>query len=572
MNRPPTPVMPQASTPDVTFAPARIRGNDYSTLVPPEFGKWTPAMRVSVIVPAYNGQEKLDLTLAGLVQQTYPPELIEVIVVDNGSVPPLRLPEIRPERTRLIACPTPGRSNARNAGLAAAEGDVVYWLDSDIVLERTALEAHMRWHHLAPYLVVTSYLRFTTVPLPAPAQIVEVDERAKLFEPTEPHEWIVNLVERTDGLRASGTNAFGIHIGGSTSVNARLIKAAGPMDEGLILGEDTEMGYRLAEAGAVFVPEPASIGYHLGPTMQMRDAKAISRSNYAFIPDRIPQYRWLRAHPFRQYLVPYVEVEVVATGASYEDVRGTVDGVLAGTIADVSVLLLGPWDQLEPDRRAPLKDPDLDMVLVHGFYRHEGRVRLGGRSGAAPYVLRVPAGWVPGENSLSRMLELMVERDLGLMSVLLDETGDGLTVARLERTAAFARAEIVARDGENLDDAVTDVFGSMWVDAESYEFLPAASARPPAGRRATYQARTDAHSKAEVVRLTKEVERLKGKVNEWRDESKRWRASAVQFRREVGTLRRQVNALKRGRGITRITRRLGSLRRLQSLLGDNKRR
>jgi glycosyltransferase involved in cell wall biosynthesis len=574
VNRPPTPittpVMTQAS-PDVSAAPPRIRGNDYSTLTPPEFGTWTPSMRVSVIAPAYNSQEKLDLTLAGLVDQSYPAELIEVIVVDNGSVPPLRLPEIGPENTRLIVCDVPGRANARNAGLRVATGDVIHWLDSDIVLERTAIEAHMRWHHLAPYLAVTSYLRFSSNPWPPPAEVIRVDERAKLFEPTQPHEWIVNLVERTDGLRANGTSAFGLHVGGSTSVNARLIEAAGPMDEALVLGEDTEMGYRLAEAGAVFVPEPASIGYHLGPTMQMRHAKAISRSNYAFIPDRIPQYRWLRAHPYRQYLVPYVEVEVEATGSSYEDVRGTVDGILASTIPDVSVLISGPWDELVPNRRAPLEDPDLDMVLVRGYYASEGRVRLGGSPVAAPYVLRVPPGWVPAETSLARLLQLMVERNLGLLSVLLDETPEGLKIARLERTAAFARAAIVVKEGEDLDAAVTDVFGSMWVDAESYDFLPAASARPPVNRRAVYQGRSDALGRAEVVRLTKEVERLKGKVTEWREESKRWRSSAVQLRREVGTLRRQVNALKRGKGIARITRRLGSLRRLRTLLTDDKR-
>ena len=58
----------------------------------------TPTLRVSVVVPAYGGQDKLDLALAGLAAQTYPAGLIEVIVVDNGSSPPLRLPENAPRR------------------------------------------------------------------------------------------------------------------------------------------------------------------------------------------------------------------------------------------------------------------------------------------------------------------------------------------------------------------------------------------------------------------------------------------------------------------------------------------
>ncbi|GAA4563332.1 hypothetical protein GCM10023193_32200 [Planotetraspora kaengkrachanensis] len=522
-------------------------------------------MRVSVIVPAYNGHEKLDLTLAGLADQSYPAHLIEVIVVDNGSEPPLRLPEIRHPNTRLIVCATPGRANARNAGLRAATGDVIHWLDSDVVLDRVAIEAHMRWHHLAPYLSVTSYLRFTTVELPVPADVIAIDDRAKLFEPTEPHAWIVKLVDSTDKLRSSDHGAFRLHVGGSTSVNARLIKAAGPMDEGLILGQDTEMGYRLFEAGAVFIPEPRSIGYHLGPTMRMREGTSISRVSQAFIVDRVPHYRWLRTHPNRQWDVPYVEVEIDATDASYEDVRASVDGILGSTVPDVSVVLLGPWEELdrEPERRSPLKDPRLDLMLIRGHYAYDSRVQIGGRSGRAPYVLRLPAGWVPGEDTLAELLHLMVERPLGLLSVLLSGLLEGGVMARLERTAAFARARMMAREGEDLDAIVGDVFGSMQVFRETFEFLPTAEAKRPVERRTAYRARGEVSnpSNAEAQRLIKENELLKSKVAEWRDESKRWRSTAVEFRREIGSLKKQVNALKRARGIGRLTRRLHGLLR-----------
>jgi glycosyltransferase involved in cell wall biosynthesis len=596
VNRPPRLPGAPAMTPQATPAIPRIRGNDYSILTPPEIGTWTPSMRVSVIVPAYNGQEKLDLTLAGLAEQSYPADLIEVIVVDNGSEPPLRLPEIRHVNTRLILCEIPGRANARNAGLRAATGDVIHWLDSDVVLDRVAIEAHMRWHHLAPYLSVTSYLRFTTVALPAPADMIAADERAKLFEPADPHEWIVNLVESTDKLRSAAHGAFPLHVGGSTSVNARLIKAAGPMDEGLILGQDTEMGYRLSEAGAVFIPEPLSIGYHLGPTMRMRERTSISRVSHAFVPDHIPHYRWLRQHPTRQYLMPYVEVEIDVTDASYEDVRATVDSALAGTIPDLSVVLLGPWDEVEPERRAPLTNPNLDLVLIRGHYAGEARVRVGGRAGLAPYVLRLPPGWVPGEDSVAQLIDLMTERSLGLVSVLLAEQPEGIVSARVERTAAFARAEMLAEEGEELDGVVTEVYGSMWVDPETYGLVPAADASPLDARRSAYRRRLQEKAEeeqrrstwqGELERLTKEgerlngeieglngeieglngeVERLNGKVTEARGEAKRWRTSAVHFRREIGTLRKQVAVLKRGSGLTRITR--SGLRRLRGLLSD----
>ncbi|MEV0618082.1 glycosyltransferase [Nonomuraea sp. NPDC050404] len=515
--------------------PGRVRGNDYRVLAPDEH--FTPRLTVSVVIPAYGGQDKLDLVLAALARQSYPAGLTEVIVVDNGTSPPLRLPA--GSAARLIVCDRPGRASARNAGLAAATGEVIHWLDSDVVLTPGAIEAHMRWHHAAPYLVVTGYIRFTDAQVPAELP----EDLEKHFEPAEPHTWIVDLVERTGGLTDNPQRPFSLHVGGATSVGARLIEAAGPMDEELILGQDTEMGYRLGQAGAVFVPEPAARAYHLGPTMRMRDKQPIDRVSHAFVADRIPAYRWLRGHPGRQWKVPYVTAVVDGT-AGYDEVRATVDALLAGTVPDLSVLLVGPWDGLDRDRRAPLKDPDLELVLVHGHYRHEGRVRLAATSEvdpAVPFVLRLPAGWVPGEDSLAGLLELAREEGLGLVNVLLDESSDGVVAARLERAAAFARARFVAEPGEDLDDVVDAVSGVSWVAGETTGFTN--GAEPPVGRRGAYKARVAAQ--AEAARLAKEVERLRAQVAKWKDESSNWRKSAVELRREVGTLRRQLHAANR---------------------------
>lgn len=554
----------------------RICGNDYRSLTPAELGAWTPSLRVSVVVPAYGGQDKLDLVLAGLAGQTYPADLTEVVVVDNGSEPPLRLPDLRPPGTRLVACATPGRAHARNAGLRAATGDVIHWLDSDVVLDRRSVEAHMRWHHAAPYLAVTGYLRFTPAPLPTPEAVAAAADLADLFEPAEPHAWLVDLIERTGGLTGNPPRPFSLHVGGATSVNTALLAQAGPMDTDLVLGQDTEMGYRLAQAGAVFVPEPLARAFHLGPTMRMRDKAPIDRVSHAFVADRIPVYRWLRSHPARQWKVPYLEVVVESAGdpgedgPGYEEVRATVDAVLAGTVPDVVVTVPGPWDRLRADDRAPLANPDLAAVLIRGHYAHEPRVRLtlaspppavpavpypadDGRGpepwAGVPYRLRLPSGWVPGEDSLARLLDLAGDEGYGLVSVLLAE-GPGTTIvaARLERTAAFARAAIVRAEGECLDDAVEDTFGTVWVDGETYGFLP--EAPPLTGRRGAYRARAEARAEVarlgrEAARLTGEVERLRGQVGRWHEEAGRWRKSAVELRREVGGLRKELAAARK---------------------------
>src|SRR4051812_26124971 len=62
--------------------PAKTQ-NDYSPLSPPELGTWSPALSVSVVIPAHGGPH-LELTLAALAAQTYPDHLMEVLVVDDG--------------------------------------------------------------------------------------------------------------------------------------------------------------------------------------------------------------------------------------------------------------------------------------------------------------------------------------------------------------------------------------------------------------------------------------------------------------------------------------------------------
>ncbi|NBE92251.1 glycosyltransferase [Nonomuraea sp. KC401] len=538
-NRPGLPHRPDDLSPDGGVR--RVRGNDYRVLQPPE--QFTPELRVSVVIPAYGAQDKLDLALQGLARQTYPSALTEIIVVDNGTSPPLRLPG--GTAARLVVCDKPGRACARNTGLAEATGEVIFWLDSDVVLTPGAIEAHMRWHHTAPYLSVTSYIRFTEAPLPEELP----DDLEAAFEPAAPHAWLVDLVERTEGLTTHSPRPFSLHVGGATSVNAGLVRVAGPMDDDLIVGQDTEMGFRLYQAGAVFIPEPRARAYHLGPTMRMRQQKSIDRVSHAFVADRIPAYQWLRTHPTRGWQVPYVTAVIDGT-AGYEVVRAGVDALLASTVVDLTVVVVGPWDTLDPDRRAPLKDPDLDLVLVHGHYEHESRVRLATAEEVdprVPFVLRLPAGWTPGEDSLAVLLDLARTEGLGLVEVVLDEPAG--EVARLERVSSFARARLVARPGEPLDDAVAAVAGVQRVDGDQHAFTREPA--QPVGRRSAYKARIQA--KDEVARLAKESERLRAQVSKWRDEAARWRKSTVELRREVGTLRRELYTAQKAQREMRTT-------------------
>ncbi|WP_440074119.1 glycosyltransferase [Streptosporangium sp. OZ121] len=503
----------------------RVRHNDYGVLAPPPLGSWTPRLSVSVVVPAYGEQEKLDLTLAALRGQTYPGHLLEVIVVDDGSTPPLRLPELAPQATRLVVTEpgSRGRAAARNAGAGVADGDVVHWLDADVVCAHDQVEAQMRWHHLADHLVVKGYVRYVDFS-PGGVSPGEVDAAVrakdveKLFDMTRsvPHQWIVDLVNSTRGLRDAQDSAYRLHVTNCASVGRALLEAAGPMDHDLIFGEDTELGYRLAWSGAVFVPEPRARSCHLGKSMMMRDGERVRRFNQAHVPDRIPLQRWQRTHPRRMWLVPLVEVVVDAEPAGYEEIRATVDGFLAGELHDLRVTLLAPWDRVRLDPRNPLDGEEVDLALLRELYRHESRVRFARPRDdiplRAPYRLICPPGWVPAADTLGHLVDLAEEGGHGLVSVALAEEDD-VIAARLERHAAFARARLVKHTGEEVDDVVEVLYGTHWVDGAACGFRPAAQAGE-AGRNAGSAELKELRSK--VAKLLAENDRLREELGERR--------------------------------------------------------
>jgi len=473
--------VPAPPDPSALSRMPRIRGNDHSVLTPPSLGEWTPRLSVSVIIPAHRSQRTLDLTLAALAAQSYPAHLLEVIVADDGSEPPLRLPEIAPERSRLVRCDPGGwgAAWACNTAVRHAEGDIVHRIDSDVLPHREHVEALARWHHLADYLVVTGTLRFTEEEPPSPAEVhaaVAAGEAAKLFDRSaaQPHGWIEEQVAKTRDLCDAPIEAFKAHVGATASLPARLYHAAGGMDSGLPLGEDTEFGYRLAQRGAVFLRDTAAQAWHVGAhTMSHRGAEA-KRHNWPLLADRVPALRWLRRHPRRQWLVPCVEAVIEVGDAPYERVRATADAVLASTLPDVTVTLVAPWGEPPEGRRSPLDDPWLDLRLLRYTYAHEPRVRFAEAvppdSFPAMFRLTCPPGWAPAPDTLDRLVADTNRKAWGLACLALAETPDGVVTARLERTAAVARARHLRGDAEDLDDVIHEVFGVHWLDGASYGF------------------------------------------------------------------------------------------------------
>ena len=145
--------------------PAAVRHNDWRQVELPDPGAFTPTLPVSVIVPCFEAPETLALTLAGLERQAWPRELLEVVVVDDGSDPPLARPARTPLDLKVVRqqrCGF-GLARARNTGAAAAAHDILVFLDGDVIPEAGLVLAHARWHHAVSDALTLGFCAYVSV-------------------------------------------------------------------------------------------------------------------------------------------------------------------------------------------------------------------------------------------------------------------------------------------------------------------------------------------------------------------------------------------------------------------------
>jgi GT2 family glycosyltransferase len=91
-----------------------------------------PRPSVSVVVPHYNDLLGLDLCLRALCNQSYPPDLVTLIVADNNSACGTAAVEATIEgRARLVVVKEKGAGPARNGGAALALGEILAFTDCD---------------------------------------------------------------------------------------------------------------------------------------------------------------------------------------------------------------------------------------------------------------------------------------------------------------------------------------------------------------------------------------------------------------------------------------------------------
>lgn len=280
----------------------------------------------SLVIPTYNKKEFLELTLASLVNQTYPCKQFEVILVDDGSTDgthelfsgilthfPFQLKYIKQENA--------GRAAARNVGILTAEGENVIFIDDDQIVPPQFIEKHLKLHQENGNLVVGGYRSqvFSFVPNAQELQAILSYLRESCAKEKEPVDVnpgcplikaddiysdfnkVIQLSYGTDTNFERISRTYGEDLKGffipwiffvtsNVSVGRNHLLKVGGFDENFTGWgvEDYELGYRLYKNRLQYKLDREAISYHQFHTSNFAQSRESELRNYQYFCKKHP--------------------------------------------------------------------------------------------------------------------------------------------------------------------------------------------------------------------------------------------------------------------------------------------
>lgn len=233
-----------------------------------------PVRSVTVVMPAYNAVGVIETGLESLLAQQDPPPVYEIVVVDDASTDATAAviegfvgkAAAQGISLKLLRQPqNAGPARARNRGAEAANGEVIVFTDSDC-------ELTPRWlaEMLAPFAdpgidaVKGAYLS-RQPELGARFAQAEFEERYRMLEAAETVDVVFSY---------------------SAAFRTEVFRSLGGFDTRFPVAdnEDTDLSWRLVEAGHKAVFNPRALLYHRHPaSLKQYYRKKISRGYWRVI-------------------------------------------------------------------------------------------------------------------------------------------------------------------------------------------------------------------------------------------------------------------------------------------------
>ena len=464
----------------------------------PALEAFTPELPVSVIIPYCARPQELARTLAALEGQTYPRDLFEVVVVDDGSPEPLARPRSTPLDLKVARQEDLGfgAARARNTGVRAAAHDVLLFLDADMLPEAGWLAAHARWHHAVPDAV--------TLGLRAHVPVDGVDAGMIRNRPGTLRElfagrkvdpaWFEPFWTRRGDLRSpKADDLFRVVASGNLGIRRGFYDLVGGFDESFTEwgGEDVEFGYRAYVRGGLLVPLRDGFAWHQGPWEESRAEKDGS----LMLPRA--KLTHLIAHPFyrtglagRTFTVPQYVATIEGRDLPSKDLLEAVECALSGPMHDLVVRLELPGDHAGRAWLERHLDPDPRVRVAPNSKAGQAPFRAALEEfPASPFQVALPAGW-----RLHGDMVRMLRTELGTAAIGRAVFPDG-TRASIGRAWALHRASRTPWAAADFGEVVTippQKLAAPAPAAGSAKPAPAPAAKPapaPAGSPAAGGAR-----------------------------------------------------------------------------------
>lgn len=202
---------------------------------------------ISVIIPVYNGQNVISNCLKALLNQNYPKNKYEIIVVDDGSTDDTVEIFSKFKKVRLIKQKHSGPAVARNFGASKSKGDILLFTDADCVQPKDWVR-----NMIEPFKdeeiagVSGTYKTLNKGSLIARFAGYEIEERHKSLSKKRFLDFI-------------GTFSAGYR--------KKIFQKYGGFDTSFATssGEDPELSFRMHKAGFKMVFQPKAFVYHRHP-------------------------------------------------------------------------------------------------------------------------------------------------------------------------------------------------------------------------------------------------------------------------------------------------------------------
>lgn len=233
-------------------------------------------MQASVVIPTYNRRETVTGTLRTLFQQNCPAGGFEIIVIVDGSTDGTleAIREMRsPWRLRILEQGNRGPGAARNAGIRAAEGDLVIFLDDDMRCDPGFVRAHVARHERSDRPIIGFGAIFLSADTPCGIA-------AECFN-REMGAYYLRQRQRPSLPWPAGTCVIG-----NSSVLRKNLLDAGGFDERFRRREDTELATRLLALGvqAQYIPTAVAYQYYTkNPRELLRDAEEFAVGDHLYV-------------------------------------------------------------------------------------------------------------------------------------------------------------------------------------------------------------------------------------------------------------------------------------------------